>query len=367
MKTGIVILFLCLGTSLGMAQERSVSFEPGDFSSALTKAKQQDKLLFIDFYTEWCAPCKQMFKEVFTKNEVADYFNKHFISIKVDADKEDGSKLSSNFQIKAYPTFVIIDAKGGEVYRISGAFPYDQFLAKIEKGVDPKRTLEVLQVRYAKGERSRSLIYDYIFSLLEKKEEKLAKGVMDDYYNSLSDKKKMNPGNFFLYDRYFSEDTLNSPKIRFLFSNKEQFYKTVGRNKVEALMYEWLETELFVYALNYNFNENHFDKAAFAKLEDRVQEAALTDREDLTALFKVANARVKGDPEQYVDACKTVFPHLNKEQRLRIMINLGGLRDVPERKVREKAIDLLGNYFAELKGSDVQIIKWVIADLEGPS
>ena len=55
-KLWLVILFLGL---LGTASAQITFFE-GTFEDAMAKAKKEKKNLFVDFYADWCEPCKLM-------------------------------------------------------------------------------------------------------------------------------------------------------------------------------------------------------------------------------------------------------------------------------------------------------------------
>lgn len=85
-------------------------------SSSLIKvvdrAIEEDKLVFIDIYTDWCMPCQIMDEEVFSDDHLGDYFNEHFISYKVDAEKTNGPDIATLYQIIGYPTLLFIDHKG---------------------------------------------------------------------------------------------------------------------------------------------------------------------------------------------------------------------------------------------------------------
>ena len=61
----------------------AVKFEQSDFESALIKAKKENKNLFIDFYTGWCAPCLSFTKNVLTDEEVGKFMNNTFINLKL--------------------------------------------------------------------------------------------------------------------------------------------------------------------------------------------------------------------------------------------------------------------------------------------
>lgn len=73
-----------------------ICFFEGTFNEAIAEAKSQQKNLFIDCYTSWCGPCKRMSNGVFTQKNVGDYFNKNFICLKVDMEKERNRNLSSS-------------------------------------------------------------------------------------------------------------------------------------------------------------------------------------------------------------------------------------------------------------------------------
>ncbi len=76
---------------------------------------QSDKLTMVDFWAEWCGPCKMM--NPLLEELSTEYEGKVVIS-KMNVD--DNSEVPTNFNIRGIPTFILF--KGGkEVGRIVGA------------------------------------------------------------------------------------------------------------------------------------------------------------------------------------------------------------------------------------------------------
>lgn len=116
------------------ANSRSINFRDLDFVQALEAAKTEGKMLFVDNYTTWCRPCKQMEMDVFTLNSVADYYNEHFVCIKLDADK-DPHKVAKNNGVRGYPGYLYFAADGGLVVSEGGFNPEKKFISFAEKAV----------------------------------------------------------------------------------------------------------------------------------------------------------------------------------------------------------------------------------------
>ena len=149
---------------------QGVNFRPLSYTEAIELAAKENKMVFIDFYTTWCGPCKRMSKEVFPQQEVGEYFNRTFISLKLDAEKENGLELAKKYAVKAFPTFVVLSPDGTEVFRTSGYRPADEFVEKIRKGIDPRWSPAGLTKRYEKGERilvtsDQDSTFDFLASL----------------------------------------------------------------------------------------------------------------------------------------------------------------------------------------------------------
>ena len=138
MKIKLVLVWMIAAILPLSSFAQGVDFKELTMQEALTLAEKEKKMVFVDFYTTWCGPCKMMSSKVFTREQVGAYFNREFVNLKVDAEKGEGVELAKKYQVKAYPTFVVLKADGTEVYRTSGARPAEEFVDTIRKGIDPK-------------------------------------------------------------------------------------------------------------------------------------------------------------------------------------------------------------------------------------
>lgn len=56
------------------------------FSDAMAQQKIQPKKILIDFYADWCKPCKEMDKKTYGNPIIENYINEHFYAVKFEAD-----------------------------------------------------------------------------------------------------------------------------------------------------------------------------------------------------------------------------------------------------------------------------------------
>lgn len=167
-KMMIVLTFLLAGT-VGIANAQGIQFWKGSFEEARQEAKRQNKLIFIDFYTVWCGPCKSMSNSVFTREDVGAYFNKMFICCKLDAERE-GKDMAKKYTVSSYPTMLFINAAGEVIVRVSGTIPAEELIECGRRAVlqvnDPNNVSN-LKKRYEAGDRGEQFLKLYIEKMRE--------------------------------------------------------------------------------------------------------------------------------------------------------------------------------------------------------
>jgi thioredoxin-related protein len=183
-KTMIFALFL-LATQVFAQADKGIEFYKGTWEEALEEAKKTHKILFVDAFTVWCGPCQRMAKDVFSKEEVGAFYNKHFINVKLDMEKGEGPKFAQKYEITSYPTLLFIDEAGKPIQVFKGSRPADQFI-NLGKGILNRSDLSGdLAEKYENGDRSPELLRAYSYALLTQNKPSLK--IANEYLRSQKD------------------------------------------------------------------------------------------------------------------------------------------------------------------------------------
>lgn len=119
MRKSILIAAFISAACTTRAQQALTIIEQ-DYELAKQTAIQQRKLLIVDFYTTWCAPCKKLDNMIFKNDSIAGEISKNFVVLKYDAEKDSVHNLSLKHHISSYPTTIVLTGKGKLVHKMFG-------------------------------------------------------------------------------------------------------------------------------------------------------------------------------------------------------------------------------------------------------
>ena len=144
---------------------QGINFRQDDWQNVVLQAKAQKKLIFVDIYTTWCGPCKEMDKKTFTDSFVGDKFNARFINYKIDAEKGFGINLAKRYNVTSYPTCLFIDANENPVYKQEGLLRAPDLLKEADMVLNNQansKPLWALDKLYNDGRRDSEFLNEYI-------------------------------------------------------------------------------------------------------------------------------------------------------------------------------------------------------------
>ncbi len=105
-----------------------------DLDGALKVARQADKIVMVDFMTEWCGWCKRLDEDVYANEQVAKLAEKSFVAVKIDGDKR--PDLVRRYQIRGYPTIVFLAPDGNKLKAVIGFRPPQLFIAEMKEAIE---------------------------------------------------------------------------------------------------------------------------------------------------------------------------------------------------------------------------------------
>jgi len=320
----LLIVFSLFALLVGSVDAQT-EFRKLTHDEGLAAAKAEGKLLFIDFYTQWCGPCKSMAKNVFPQKEVGDFFNEKFVCLQLDAENPaEGKNYTQQYEVVAYPTFVIVDpAQNNKViYNHAGGNSDPQaFVEQIRMAITPDLSAENLSKRYNQGERDAQLISAYASYKLEEanktRQMSMRQQLVDDaqkmvneYWNSLqTDEQRLAEENIFCYSLQYIKDT-NDPKLNFAADHIDSFGPN-GKSYVSQQL-GYFNSNLVLYYLSgqYPVTANNIQS-----LKTYVKKYNVDPEGKLAGVYNILDAKVSGDASKYLAACEKNFNTMDEAQK----------------------------------------------------
>ena len=129
---GLVIISMILnnGTKSNNAKAETIKIiEENQFEELVLKA---DKPVLVDFYTDWCGPCKILSPTIEELAQDKKYSDKYYF-YKVNVDS--AFNISERYSIQYIPT-IIVFKDGEEITRNSGVVEKDYIVDMLKQGLE---------------------------------------------------------------------------------------------------------------------------------------------------------------------------------------------------------------------------------------
>jgi thioredoxin-related protein len=111
----LTVAFFALLSLPTFAEE--VNFINDNVRAAIDRAAVEGKLVFLDFWADYCSPCKLMEKYTFTDPSVIERMNGSYVPVRINIETFDGYDLKAQYNVKLLPTIIVLNSKGKQVAR----------------------------------------------------------------------------------------------------------------------------------------------------------------------------------------------------------------------------------------------------------
>ena len=335
---------------------------------AAKAAKAEGKLIFIDIYTSWCGPCKKMTNQIFPQKLVGDYMNKTFVCVKFDAEKGEGVDVAKLFGVKAYPTFIVATADKTELNRVLGYYEGPKFVEKLQQCVNPENTPAMLRKRYADGERTPEVIKglafiidDDMLTMYQSQERDSLKNVrdtmIDSYFSSLSDEKRLAAENSFIFEYYAKN--IDSQQFGFMVENRSKFLPEF-KHKADSVIGLVYNNNVKMYLSG----EKKYDAASFNALKTAIADGGYNTDKKYDTAYALIEEYVKGDLDKYLAFCKKNYKRLPNDQLTSFLENFSDKYAEASESQRNAASRFLRSILPELPIRPIYICAGELSKLE---
>lgn len=178
------IVFLVLSGTISA----QVVFE-SSLKEAFKKAKEQNKIVFIEYYNSDCPVCKRLGDLLKNDSIVAAYYNKNFINYAMNtngslAADDDKFITDANLHFDSVPVLLYFDSNKEFLHHSGVTVEADHVINEGKKAKHPDFRTSSLQSKYDKGDRTVRTLYAYCDLLLLHKNETMLKKVSQELFDA---------------------------------------------------------------------------------------------------------------------------------------------------------------------------------------
>lgn len=127
-KISFIIVILFLLSTILSAQD-SLQWTDS-FLEAIEKAKNENKVILIDFSSDRCGWCKKLEEATYQDSNVINFLNDNVIPTKINSSLQENKSITNYYKISGFPTTIFVNPDSSEIDRIIGYLPAEQFIKK---------------------------------------------------------------------------------------------------------------------------------------------------------------------------------------------------------------------------------------------
>lgn len=217
---------------LAFSSQAQIRFEHTTLAEAVIKAKKEHKPLFVDVYAEWCGPCKRMAATAFVDPALSEFYNKHFINVKIDGEKGDGPAIMQQYGITAFPTLLYLDADANLTRKMVGMMDVSGLTQRGNEAIHPETTpIYIARKQYYASQLTDADMRTYISAMIADQSDSLSM-FTQAYYNVHTNLDMADEIDFYVF--YQHENDITKPNSVHFLENPAEYPVEVYTGKIKA-------------------------------------------------------------------------------------------------------------------------------------
>ena len=122
-------------------QAPKVNWQPS-YWAAQKAARRSGKPLFVDFYTDWCGPCKYLDATTYRNAKFVAY-SRGWVMVKINPERSAlGRQLAQKYRVQGFPTMIFTDGSGAKHGEAFGTYPAYALLPRMKRAAKKANGLQ---------------------------------------------------------------------------------------------------------------------------------------------------------------------------------------------------------------------------------
>jgi thioredoxin-related protein len=227
--TTFFLFFLFVILFSAHAQD-SIRFDESGLELVMQRAKVEKKSIFYMAYADWCPHCKNIKATTLKDAEVVSFMNANYVFAGLNFEKPGSEDFKTKYNVKTFPTFLVLDENGQELARFTGELKKEKFLSEVKLALNPKQQLPYLKAEYEKDKTNGINLMRYLVALKKGRDRNELNPIAHEYFEKLTDDKIVNEVNWKIFTNGVSD--IASREYQFVITNQQAFAAITSPKRV---------------------------------------------------------------------------------------------------------------------------------------
>lgn len=223
-------LFFLIVFVFPLHAQDSIRFDESGLEVVMQRAKTEKKPIFYMAYADWCPHCKNIKATTLKDAEVISFMNANYVFAGLNFEKSGSENFKTKYNVKTFPTFLVLDENGQELARFNGELKKDKFLSEVKLALNPKQQLPFLKAEYEKDKTNGINLMRYLVALKKGNDRKELNPIAHDYFEKVTDEKMVNEVNWKIFTNGVSD--IESREYQFVITNQQAFAAITSQKRV---------------------------------------------------------------------------------------------------------------------------------------